>query len=82
MPNNRSQIRGDWMDIDKRLARCRGVRLIIRTDGTYGNEVFREKPRDVFPLMASGRVSFKNCSSVNGHWDWSFGVPTPPVTAD
>jgi len=69
--------------IDKRLARCCGVRLIIRADGTYENEVLREKPGDIPPSMArSGRVSFETCSSVNGHWDWSFGVVTPPVTAD
>jgi len=70
MSNNRPQIRGDWMGIDKWLARCRGVRLIIRTDGMYGNDTFREKAMDDFPLMAkSGRVSFEICSSVNEHWN-------------
>jgi len=63
MSNNRPQTRGDWTSIDKWLARCRGVRLIVRM---YGNDMFRKKARDVFPLMAkSGRISFESCSSVN-----------------
>ena len=79
MPPNDYRMAG----IDKRLARCYGVRLIIGADGMYENEVLREKLGDIFPLMArSGHISFETCSSVNGHCDWSFGVVTPLVTAD
>jgi hypothetical protein len=69
VPNNRPEICGDWRYIDRRFARCGGVRLVIRTGGIYEDGMFRERAKDVFPLMAkSGRVSFETSPSVNEYW--------------
>jgi len=59
------------MDIDRRLTRCSGVELIIRASGVYEGKMFRDRTKDVFPLMAkSGLVSFETSPSVNKCWGY------------
>ena len=65
-----SQIYGRWMEIDRRLARCGGVRLVVRTAGAHEDEAFRERTKEGFPLMAErGLISFETSLSVNEEWD-------------
>jgi len=65
----RPQICGRWTAIDRRLARCGSVRLVIRTAGAHEDEAFRERTKEVFPLMAeSGLILFETSPSVNEYW--------------